>query len=81
MHLLQRILRVQIVRNLLGAAGGIAIALVVYGAYDFGTDVIVSISPVEHNRAFVDSSVQTNSEAFKKFAEKADELKAKMSDQ
>ena len=45
MHILQRFLRVPLVRSLLGAAGGTVVALLLYYTYQAGTQVLAALNP------------------------------------
>lgn len=45
MHILKRLLRLQFVRNICGAAAGAVIALMLYGAYGVGQRIVASVIP------------------------------------
>lgn len=51
MHILKRLYRLPLVRNLSGAVAGTVVALVLYGVYGIGTHVVAALVPsTEPNR-------------------------------
>ncbi|UPA22612.1 hypothetical protein K8942_00130 [Candidatus Peribacteria bacterium] len=47
MHILTKLYRLPFVRNIAGAAFGMAVALVLYGVYGVGSRVVAALIPVD----------------------------------
>ena len=74
MNILQRVLKAQLTKNLLGAAVGVMVAMVVYGAYHFSSSVLAALMPPTPHAA---ASVQTNTEGYQRFMERVKEARSR----
>ncbi len=75
MQFIRRVLKVQFVQNLFGAAAGAVIALVLYTAVQGAIGVVASVMPTTSHARAAEVGINTDSQAFQEFTQRIKEHK------
>lgn len=77
MHILQRVLRVQFVKNLLGAAAGVMVAMVVYGVFQVGSTVLASVAAGQELQVDAHNPIHTDTDAYRRFVDSVNGMQSR----